>query len=100
MILQAEYCNADRTKILRVTFSVILSIMLSGLRRLQKKSLDLYLRDRSNDLFLLFLKLSFAKKCLITKQLRRRRQRQRQKTIGIMSKNDSSARASCSDHAF
>ena len=69
--------------------------MLSGLRRLQKKSLDLYLHDRSNDLFLLFLKLSFAKKCLITKQLRRGRQRQRQKTIGIMSKNDSSARASC-----
>ena len=69
--------------------------MLSGLRRLQKKSLDLYLHDRSNDLFLLFLKLSFAKKCLITKQLQRRRQRQRQKTIGIMSKNDSSARASC-----
>ena len=68
--------------------------MLSGLRRLQKKSLDLYLHDRSNDLFLLFLKLSLAKKCLITKQPRRRRQRQRQKTIGIMSKNDSSARAS------
>ena len=42
--------------ILRVTFFVVLCIMLSGLRRLQKKSLDLYIHDPSNNLFLLFLK--------------------------------------------